>query len=147
FELIKDKVPLTSVLEEDLNLKKSGRVLKANCPFHDERTPSFTAYPQSQSFHCFGCKASGTVIDYIMYRDEIKESYAAVEKIAGMYNINLPGFDKEEFESKRKTIKTNRSSAYEGFKKRKLANDYLIERGLNKETTYEFGIGFDEKRN
>src|SRR5699024_7137006 len=52
-----------------------------------------------------------------------------------------------EFESKRKTIKTNRSSAYEGFKKRKLANDYLIERGLNKETTYEFGIGFDEKRN
>ena len=79
FEIVKDRVKLTDLVDQDLNLKRSGKVLKANCPFHDDRTPSFTVYPNTQTFHCFGCGKGGTVIDYVMYRDSIKEPYEAVE--------------------------------------------------------------------
>lgn len=135
------------VVDEDLNLKRNGRVYKALCPFHNERTPSFTVYPANQSFHCFGCERSGTVIDYVMYRDNIKEPYVAVEQLAEENNIIIPGFDKETIKKKRESINKNRDIAVEGLKKRKQANDFLLERGFNQDTTYKFGVGFDENRN
>ena len=147
FTLIKDKVKLMDVVDGDLNLKRNGRVYKALCPFHNERTPSFTVYPKNQSFHCFGCERSGTIIDYVMYRDNIKEPYVAVEKLAEENNVTIPGFDKETIKKKRESINKNRDIAVKGLGKRKKANDFLLERGFNQDTTYKFGIGFDEKQN
>lgn len=147
FEIIKEKIKLTDLTDQDLNLKRSGRVLKANCPFHDDRTPSFTVYPKTQTFHCFGCGKGGTVIDYIMYREEIKEPYEAVEYLAEKFEITIPGFDKESIRRKREIIAQNRSRALQDFHNAKKAETFLIERGFTAETTKKFGVGFDVAQN
>lgn len=147
FEIIKEKIKLTDLTDQDLNLKRSGRVLKANCPFHDDRTPSFTVYPKTQTFHCFGCGKGGTVIDYIMCREEIKEPYEAVEYLAKKFEVTIPGFDKESIQRKREIISRNRSKALQDYKNAKKAEAFLIERGFTAETTKKFGIGFDVAQN
>ncbi|WP_077622033.1 DnaB-like helicase C-terminal domain-containing protein [Sediminibacillus massiliensis] len=147
FELIKDKVKLYDLLDADLELKKSGRVHKALCPFHDERTPSFTYYPQSDTFHCFGCHKGGTVIDYVMEKENIKEPYEAVAFIADRNNLVIEGFDREAIERKKETVKKNRSHAAENFRNRKKAEQFLAERGFQPDTTKTYGIGYSIAQN
>jgi len=66
-ELLKARLDIVSVIENyGIILKKAGHNLKACCPFHDERTPSFMVYPDQNRFHCFGCQANGDVIAFIM---------------------------------------------------------------------------------
>lgn len=147
FEIVKDRVKLTDLVDQDLNLKRSGKVLKANCPFHDDRTPSFTVYPNTQTFHCFGCGKGGTVIDYVMYRDSIKEPYEAVEYLAEKNDLEIPGFDKEAIQKKKKIVSNNRNKALQNYKNVMKADSFLRDRGFNPETTKKFGVGFDVKRN
>src|SRR5699024_1898010 len=75
------------------------------------------------------------------------EPYVAVEQLAEENNVTIPGFDKETIKKKRESINKNRDIAVKGLGKRKKANDFLLERGFNQDTTYKFGIGFDEKQN
>lgn len=147
FELIKEKVKLYDVLDADLELKKSGRIYKALCPFHDDKTPSFTYYPQTDTFHCFGCQAGGTVVDYVMYKESIKEPYEAVEFMADKYDLVMQGFDKEAIKRKKETVKKNRSKAGENYRNQMLASKFLTERGFIKDTIDKYGIGFDKKLN
>lgn len=147
FEIIKSRVKLTDVVSQDLNPKRSGRVLKDCCPFHSDNTPSFTIYPKEQTFHCFGCGKGGTVIDYIMYRESIKEPYEAVEYIAEQFNVDIPGFDKNAIKQKKETVNKNRSKALEFFKNIKQGESYLLERGFDQETIKKFGIGFSITQN
>jgi DNA primase len=134
-------------LDEDLDLKKSGRVYKANCPFHNEKTPSFTYFPESKSFHCFGCGANGTVIDYIMHQESIKEPYEAVEFMADKFNIAIKGFDKVTIQRKKKKVKENRSRALEDYKNVKQAESFLIDRGFGESTVKKFGVGYNVQEN
>lgn len=147
FEKIKDKVQLFELLDADLELKKSGRVYKAQCPFHDDKTPSFTYFPETKSFHCFGCGINGTSIDYIMQRESIKEPYEAVEYMANKFNVAIDGFDKETIERKREAVKKNRSQAYEHLKNIKQGESFLLDRGFDQETIKKFGLGFSTKQN
>jgi len=147
FEIVKDKVQLFDLLDEDLDLKKSGRVYKANCPFHNEKTPSFTYFPESKSFHCFGCGANGTVIDYIMHQESIKEPYEAVEFMADKFNIAIKGFDKVTIQRKKKKVKENRSRALEDYKNVKQAESFLIDRGFGESTVKKFGVGYNVQEN
>ncbi|WP_077325727.1 DnaB-like helicase C-terminal domain-containing protein [Virgibacillus siamensis] len=147
FEIIKDKVQLFGVLDDELDLKKSGRVYKTNCPFHDERTPSFTYFPETDTYHCFGCGSGGTVVDYVMQRESIKEPYEAVEYMADKHNIQLAGFDKEVIKRKKDIVKKNRSTALEHYKNVKQAESFLLDRGFNQETIKKFGIGFNMQAN
>lgn len=147
FELIKDKVKLYDLLDTDLELKRNGKVYKAVCPFHSEKTPSFTYYPESDSFHCFGCKKSGTVIDYVMEKENIKEPYEAVGLIADKHDLVLKGFDKEAIERKKETVKKNRSQAAENYKRVKEIEKYLVDRGFDKNTVQKYGIGYSISQN
>jgi len=147
YEIIKDRVKLLDVVTDDLDLKRNGKVYKAQCPFHSERTPSFTVWPQKQTFHCFGCSRNGTVIDYIMYRENIKEPYEAVEYIADKYNITIQGFDKETIQRKKETVKRNRSEALQYYKNIKKGESFLLDRGFKQETIKKFGIGFSIPHN
>jgi DNA primase len=140
-------VNLFNVLDADVNLKKSGRVYKSQCPFHDDNTPSFTFYPDTQTFHCFGCNKGGTVIDYFMLKESIKEPYEVVELLAEKYDLTIKGFDKEKIKQKKETVKKNRSKALEQFKNMKAANEFLLQRGFVADTTKHFGIGFDKNLN
>src|SRR5699024_11734800 len=108
---------------------------------------SYMVKPANQSSNLFVNERTDTIIKYVMDRDNIKEPYVAIEQLAEENNIIIPGINKETIKKKRESINKNRDIAVEGLKKRKQANDFLLERGFNQDTTYKFGVGFDENRN
>ena len=63
------RADIVEVLGRRIQLKKAGREFKACCPFHDEKTPSFTVSPSKGFYHCFGCSAHGTALDFLMEYD------------------------------------------------------------------------------
>ncbi|MFM2308621.1 MAG: hypothetical protein RLY87_741 [Chloroflexota bacterium] len=88
-EQIKDRVDIVELIAAKVQLRKTGRSFVGFCPFHSNtRTPAFTVYPDSQSFHCFGCKASGTAFDFVM-RSEGIEFREALELLAQRTGVEL----------------------------------------------------------
>src|SRR5690625_3203853 len=82
-----------------------------------------------------------------MYRDSIKEPYEAVEYLAEKNDLEIPGFDKEAIQKKKKIVSNNRNKALQNYKNVMKADSFLRDRGFNPETTKKFGVGFDVKRN
>ena len=72
-----------------MQLKKAGREFKACCPFHDEKTPSFTVSPGKGFYHCFGCGAHGTAIGFLMEYDHMS-FVEAIESLAGTMGVEVP---------------------------------------------------------
>ena len=66
------RVDIVDVIQERVQLKKAGRDWSARCPFHDERSPSFTVSPAKQFYHCFGCGAHGSAIGFLMNYDRLE---------------------------------------------------------------------------
>src|SRR5687768_18067597 len=87
-ELIGARVPL----------KRQGKEYSARCPFHDERSPSFTVSPTKQFYHCFGCGAHGTAISFLMNYDRL-EFLDAVEELAKRVGIEVPRDTKQANQS------------------------------------------------
>jgi len=99
------------ITENGITLKKSGKVLKALCPFHpDKKTPSFTVYPETQTWYCFGCNRKGDVYSFLQ---QIK-NYSfkeALQELSSLANITFPNLSsKQEPEFKKKT--TQRRDSY-----------------------------------
>src|SRR5438128_8851239 len=86
---------IVELISQNVALKKLGAKFKGLCPFHSEKTPSFTVDPAKQLFYCFGCKASGTAFDYVMKRDRV-EFREALEILASRAGIELKRFDGEK---------------------------------------------------
>lgn len=129
-------------------LKRRGKNLVGLCPFHNEKTPSFTVYPDSQSFYCFGCGAGGEVISFIR-RAENLDYYEAVKYLADKAGMIMPneGFDSSMAEKRRRMYEINKEAARffnsclftdEG----KEGLDYYKSRGMKKSTITRFGLGF-----
>ena len=91
-EDIRYRCDIESVISTYVTLKRAGSNLKGLCPFHSEKTPSFTVYPGTQSFYCFGCGAGGDVINFVM-RTENLDYVSAIETLAKRAGIALPDFD------------------------------------------------------
>ena len=87
-KIIKAKINLVDFLSKDLRLIKSGSNYKALCPFHNEKTPSFTVNQEKNSFNCFGCGVSGDIFSYVMekYKIDFKE---ALKILANEVGVNL----------------------------------------------------------
>jgi DNA primase len=83
------RVDIVDVIQERVPLKKAGRDWSARCPFHDERSPSFTVSPAKQFYHCFGCGAHGSAIGFLMNYDRL-EFPDAVEELAGRAGVAVP---------------------------------------------------------
>ncbi len=83
------RADIVDVIQPRLPLKKSGRNYVARCPFHDEKTPSFTVSPQKQFYYCFGCGASGSAIGFLMAHDHLSFP-EAVETLASQYGMVVP---------------------------------------------------------
>lgn len=81
-EAIKDQYPLADEVRRHLVLKRRGQTLVGLCPFHLERTPSFTVYPQDQRYHCFGCGANGDIFDFLEHQSGL-DIRAAAEYLTG----------------------------------------------------------------
>lgn len=83
------RVDIVELIGQRLPLKRAGREFKALCPFHDERTPSFTVSPRKQFYHCFGCGAHGDAIRFLMEYEHLSFR-DAVEELAGLVGMRLP---------------------------------------------------------
>lgn len=146
-DLIKEKLNIVDVISEYLPLKKSGINFKVNCPFHNEKTPSFIVSPQRQIFRCFGCGKGGDVFTFLMEKEgmDFKE---ALEFLAKKVGITLKGKPDQGKDVKDRLFEAN-LKAQEFFHyiltKHKLgqkALEYLKERGLKDDTIEQFGVGY-----
>ena len=150
---IRARVSLESVISRKVKLTKRGREFTGLCPFHNEKTPSFTVAEEKGFYHCFGCGAHGDVIRFVMDEGGLR-FHEAVEKLAAEAGLPLPEFSKEELEAEKKKTSLfdvmekasnwfiSRLAADEG----KAARDYLKKRGLSDNTIQRFSLGFAPAR-
>ena len=149
-EEVKQSNDIVEVVSQYVHLKRSGRNFFGLCPFHNEKSPSFSVSPDKQIFHCFGCGVGGNSITFISKIEGVgfKE---AIEILAERANIKLPtienNIDSKKEELKAKVLKVNAFTAEYYHKKlyqkeSKIAQDYIKKRKLNNETLESFKIGF-----
>jgi DNA primase len=149
---IKDRADLVEMIGRSVQLKRTGTSYKAKCPFHNEKTPSFSVYPAKHVFHCFGCGAGGSAIDWVM-RTERLEFHEAARKLADELGIPWPESrpenrkaQDEERQAAASILEVNAEAL--GFfrhnlaeKRNSLANEFLVERGLDEEMVETFQLG------
>ena len=140
---------IVSVISSYVQLKKSGRSFMGRCPFHNERTPSFSVSPDKQLYHCFGCGAGGNVISFIMDIENMSFP-EALEWLAERANITLPQkteYTDYQYQQKKKFYEINRQLAnyyYVLLKHSSKGQKYIQERGLDQSTIKTFGIGYSK---
>ncbi|MDJ3689121.1 CHC2 zinc finger domain-containing protein, partial [Salmonella enterica] len=83
------RTDIVDLIDVRVKLKKQGKNYHACCPFHNEKTPSFTVNGEKQFYHCFGCGAHGNAIDFLMNYDKL-EFVETVEELAAMHNLEIP---------------------------------------------------------
>ncbi len=150
---IKDSNRIEDIMRQYVSLKRSGRCYKCLCPFHSERTPSCTVYPDNGSFYCFGCGAGGDVITFTMKIENL-DYLEAVKELAQKAGIPLPedGLNNRAAENKKRLLEINREAArffYQNLKTQdgREGLDYLVNtRHLRPETIKSFGLGVAPNR-
>lgn len=151
-EDIRARCDIETIIQSYVTLRKTGTNEKGLCPFHSERTPSFTVYPATQSFYCFGCGAGGDVITFIMKIENL-DYRGAVEFLAEKAGIALPAWDGSELVkegvSRKRILEMNLEAAR--FYRSMLfdekigapGREYFFEkRGLSPATIRHFGLGY-----
>lgn len=148
---IRRRVDIVDVVGRYVSLKKSGRNWIGLCPFHQERTPSFTVRQDRQLFHCFGCKEGGDLFAFVMKIERI-EFPEAVERLAALAGVRLEqevvsSAEAERRRALQRLYEVNRMAAEyfaaclkepEG----QVARQYLSERGIRRETAERYGLGY-----
>jgi DNA primase len=143
FELIKSKVDIVEFAGRYTSLRKQRNEYIGLCPLHQEDTPSFTVDPKKQLFHCFGCHAGGTVIDFVMAKERL-DPFGAVEYLAGKLNIDLQQ-DNQDYKRRKETYLSRERAAKTC--QAQVQKDYLYRRGLTDEIITEFQLGYSRKEN
>ncbi len=149
---LKMKTDIEDVISTYVTLKRRGATLVGLCPFHNEKTPSFTVYPATQSFYCFGCGAGGDAITFVKKIENL-DYLDAVKTLAQRAGLQMPqeGFDDSLSKRRRRILEMNREAARfyhsvllspEG----KVGYDYYIGRALSAATINHFGLGFAPNR-
>jgi len=141
-----DRSDIVEVIGSRIPLKKAGREYKACCPFHGEKTPSFTVSPDKGFYHCFGCGAHGTAIGFLMEHDRL-EFVEAVEELAAINGVEVPRDAAATGPVSPTTplyemLDTTSQLFQEQLRKHPSAVQYLKQRGLDGETVVRFLIGY-----
>jgi DNA primase len=138
------RLDIVEIIERRVPLRRAGREFQACCPFHDEKTPSFTVSPQKQFYHCFGCGAHGSAIGFMMNFEGL-EFVDAVEDLAHHAGLEVPREAKRAARPAADLYEILEAAA--GFYQEQLKSSdeaiaYLKQRGLSGEVARNFGIGF-----
>ena len=144
---MKESVDLLEYVEETVQLKRTNKIWVGLCPIHDEKTPSFYVYPETGTFHCYGCGAHGTIIDYVMHTHGFKSPSEALEQIAREKGVLLDRINSEEWEKRKEAIQNNRRKAYMFFTEFARTLEYLKSRGISEKVGKKFGIGYNSFQN
>ena len=142
------RADIVEIIDSRVPLKKAGREYKGCCPFHDEKTASFTVSPGKQFYHCFGCGAHGTAIGFLMEYDHLgfRET---IEELAGRYSMIVP----EDAEKDNSAERRKQADLYsilglanrhfqQRLRENESAKNYLIARGLSGEVAARYQLGF-----
>ncbi|MEJ8569512.1 DNA primase [Elongatibacter sediminis] len=140
------RLDIVEIIERHVPLKRAGKEYQACCPFHDEKTPSFTVSPQKQFYHCFGCGAHGSAIGFLMNYEGL-EFPDAVEELARHAGLTVPreggGSSRPRVADAMYEILDTACGFYqEQLREHEVARDYLKSRGLSGEIACDYGIGF-----
>ncbi|HET8552479.1 MAG TPA: DNA primase [Gammaproteobacteria bacterium] len=138
------RADIVEVVGNRVQLKKAGREFSACCPFHSEKTPSFTVSPQKQFYHCFGCGAHGTALGFLMDYDHL-DFVEAVRQLAAQFGLEVPteaGTEKPKDAGLPELMSEAASFYREQLKSHPPAIDYLKGRGIDGKIAAEFGLGY-----
>lgn len=145
-EEIKYRNNIEEVISQYVTLKRAGSNTVGLCPFHSEKTPSFTVFGESRNFYCFGCGAGGDVITFVMKMENL-EYPEALEYLAKRAGIEIPRTQEEQKEGVKRSriLDMNRTAARffrEQLKASPEALEYCAKRSLSAATINHFGIGY-----
>jgi len=153
-EEIRSKNDIVNVIGAYIRLQKKGSNHMGLCPFHNEKTPSFSVSASKQMYHCFGCGVGGNVFTFIMEY----ENYSFIEALKHLgerAGVQLPELEyseeaKRQSDVKSRLLEVNKQAAkyfyYQLSSQRgQVAHDYLIDRGLSEDTIKQFGLGYSNK--
>jgi len=149
---VRDAADITEVIGAYTDLKRAGGQMMGLCPFHDERSPSFSVDPTDKLYHCFGCGEAGDIFGFVMEKEGLGFS-EAVEALADRYGVELQREQEDPRAEARRQARQRlqqlleRSAAYYAsylWESREAgkARDYLAERGLTESALRDFGVGF-----
>jgi DNA primase len=144
------RTDIIEVIGSRVQLKRAGREYKACCPFHDEKTPSFTVSPDKQFYHCFGCGAHGTALGFVMEYDHAS-FVEAVEDLAARAGLEVPregGSTTPAQPHDELYVALERASLFyrQSLSGEVRAREYLAGRGLGADIIQRFGIGYAPAR-
>ncbi|EGQ8299987.1 DNA primase [Vibrio parahaemolyticus] len=152
------RLDIVDIIDARVKLKKKGKNYGACCPFHNEKTPSFSVSQEKQFYHCFGCGAHGNAIDFMMEFERL-EFVEAIEELASYLGLDVPREQRSggggQFNSGPKASSSEKRSLYDLMgsiaqfyrnqlkqPSSKVAIEYLKDRGLSGEIVQKFGIGY-----
>lgn len=153
-EEVRQRNDIVDIISSSVNLKRSGSNYVGLCPFHNEKTASFSVSPGKQMYYCFGCGAGGNVFTFLMEYENLT-FVEALEELAGRAGIELPQKSGSAEDRKRRNLRdavleVNKQAA--NFYYARLMSDkgrdgyeYLTGRGLTPETIRKFGLGFSDR--
>ena len=141
-----ERADIGEVIGRRVEIKKAGKEFKACCPFHNEKTPSFTISPEKGFYHCFGCGAHGTALGFLMDYERLT-FVEAIEEVAKMLGVSVPKTKENIAKSKErnslKDLLQNISNYYEqNLKGSDKAIKYLKSRGIDGKTAKHYALGF-----
>src|SRR3990172_9237091 len=145
---VRQRLDIVAVISDYVPLQKAGRYFKAQCPFHNERTPSFFVYPDRQTWHCFGaCGTGGDVFSFVMKRENLPFG-EALRLLAERAAVPIPSRQREQAAPHERLFQANQLAAqhYHSLLTTSAeagrARDYLARRGLSEEAVVAFQLGY-----
>lgn len=144
-DTIKERIDIAELISGYVKLQKAGQSFKANCPFHKEKTPSFFVSPLRQSFYCFGCGAKGDAFTFLEQMDglDFRGALKVLAEKAGV-EIEHRSTDESRLEKDKIFAALEETTKFfeKGLRESKQASDYLVSRGIVKETATEWRLGY-----
>ena len=145
---LRRRADIESTVSSYVSLKRKGKILTGLCPFHNEKTPSFTVYPETQSYYCFGCGNGGDVITFIRNIENL-DYMEAVKLLADRHGVSMPqdGYDSGLSKKRTEMYGANREAARSFHAKLyspegRQGLEYFYSRGLTDDTIRHFGLGY-----
>ena len=139
------RADIVEVIGRRVQLKKAGREFKACCPFHDEKTPSFTVSPSKGFYHCFGCGAHGTAVGFLMEFDHMS-FVEAIESLANSMGVEVPRNESDRparrYDELFELMSRVERFWQQGLRDNPAAVDYVKQRGIDGSTAKRFGLGY-----
>jgi DNA primase len=148
FDLVKERVDIVQLVGERVQLRKAGRSYSGLCPFHAEKTPSFSVDPDRRTFHCWGCGEKGDVFDWLIKIDGIDKA-EALKVLADKAGVPLTGGKPPAEREREKRLLAAHETAHfyfrqalRGTPKGKAAAEYVASRGIDEKMVEQFGVAY-----